>query len=72
MTEQDSDENRTQVDPDEFETFDKYDPNLSPPEVPDDDEDEDEDEETPTFGRSVPAAAVEATVGVLAAAYNER
>lgn len=77
MIENDADENRTQVDPAEFETFDHYDPNLDPPETPDDaDEDEadgDADADPAlSFGRSVPAWSVEGVVGVLSAAYNKR
>jgi hypothetical protein len=67
MTDHDSDENRTQVNPDEFETFDQYDPNLDPPEVPDD-----LDEDPPEFRAEVPPLSVEAAVATLAAAYNRR
>lgn len=68
-----TDENKVErdpVDPAEFQTFDHYDPSLDPPEVPD--VDEEEEEPAHSFGRSVPAGTVEATVGLLSVAYNRR
>ena len=71
--EQDHDDGRTAVDPDAFETFDHYDPNLAPPERPDMDEDETGPaSEAVGFGRSVPAGTVMSAVGVLGVAYNKR
>jgi len=69
----DHDEGRTAVDPDAFETFDHYDPDLAPPERPDEGEGEAEPaSETVGFGRSVPAGTVMSAVGVLGVAYNKR
>jgi len=69
MTEPDAADDRAQVDPDAFETFDEYDPNLSPPEASGDEEDEADPQ---SFRAAVPPLSVEAAVGTLAAAYNKR
>lgn len=70
MTDDDPDDGQG-IDPDNYETWDKYDPSLDPPERPGDDGPTrrgDRAEPRP----AVPAGLMMATIGVYSAAFNSR
>jgi hypothetical protein len=67
----DDEPERESANPEEFHTFDQYDPNLDPPERPDEPEPTREGDEVAS-PRGVPAGTVMSAVGLLRVTYNKR